>query len=41
MMTKFLKTGSDLPIYGVIINNLTRETAEELVKMYGGEITAG
>lgn len=41
MMTKFLKTGSDLPIYGVVINNLTRETAEELVKMYGGEITAG
>lgn len=41
MMSKFLQTGTDLPIYGVIINNLTKEQAEELVKMYGGEITAG
>lgn len=42
MMTKFLQIGTDLPIYGVIINTgLTKAQAEELVRMYGGEITAG
>lgn len=41
MMTKFLITDSDLPIYGVIINNLKKAEAEELVRIYGGEITAG
>lgn len=42
MMTKYLKAGDDAPIYGVIINTgLTKTQAEELVKMYGGEITAG
>ena len=41
MMTKFLKKGVSLPLYGVIISNITRETAEEIVAKYGGEITAG
>ena len=42
MMTKYLKAGDDAPIYGVIINTgLTKSQAEELVRMYGGEITAG
>ena len=42
MMTKYLKAGDDAPIYGVIINTgLTKTQAEELVRMYGGEITAG
>ena len=41
MMTKFLRTGDSLSLYGVIINGLTKETAEEIVAKYGGEITAG
>ena len=41
MMTKFLKTEQSMPIYGVIISGITRETAEEIVAKYGGEITAG
>ena len=42
MKTEFLRAGEDAPIYGVIINSgLTRAQAEELVRMYGGKITAG
>ena len=41
MMSKFLRTGTDLPIYGVIINTgLTKAQAEELVNMYGGTMAA-
>ena len=41
MMTKYLKSGADLPLYSVTIGNLTKSQAEEIVKIYGGEITAG
>ena len=42
MKTEFLRAKDEAPIYGVIISSgLTRAQAEELVRMYGGEITAG
>ena len=41
MMTKFLRIGETIPLYSVTIKNLTKEQAEEIVKQYGGEITAG
>lgn len=41
MMTKFLRTGETAELVCVIISNIPRKTAEEIVAKYGGEITAG
>ena len=41
MMTKFLRIGTQLQLYTVIISGVTKDRAEEIVKQYGGEITAG
>ncbi len=41
MMTKFLVEDNNVMLYTVTIKGLTKEQAEELVRMYGGEITAG
>ena len=41
MMTKFLREGEAIPLYSVIIKNITKEQAEELARTYGGEIIAG
>ena len=41
MMTKFLREGEQVPLYSVIIKNITKEQAEELARTYGGEIVAG
>ena len=41
MMTKFLRIGTQLQKYTVIISGVTKDRAEEIVKQYGGEITAG
>ena len=40
MMTKFLRTGEQIQLYTVVTKGLTREKAEELVRTYGGEMTA-
>lgn len=40
MMTKFLRTGEQILLYTVVTKGLTREQAEELVRTYGGEMTA-
>lgn len=40
MMTKFLRTGDQIQLYTVIIKGQTKEQAEELVRTYGGEMTA-
>ena len=40
MMTKFLRIGETVPLYSVTIKGLTKEQAEELVRTYGGEMTA-
>lgn len=41
MMTKFLRIGEAVPLYSVIIKNLTKEQADELIRTYDGEIVAG
>ena len=40
MMTKFLREGEAIPLYSVIIKNITKEQAEELARTYGGEMAA-
>ena len=41
MMSKFLRAEESRPLYTVTVSGLTKEKAEEIVRIYGGEITAG